>query len=200
MENQFTKLLEERRSIYSLGKNVSLPESEIVGLVAKAIKESPSSFNSQTSRAVVLFGAAHNKVWDITEEALLKAIPEGQDVTPTKEKLNSFRAAFGTILFFEDTSIVKALQEQFALYADNFPIWSEQSTGIAQHSVWTALAVENIGGSLQHYNPLIDDAVQKEWNLSADWKLTGQMPIGSIEAPAGEKEYMDDSERVLVFN
>ena len=199
MENQFTKLLEERRSIYSLGKSVSLSEDEIVGLVAKAVKESPSSFNSQTSRAVVLFGAAHNKVWDITEEVLLKAVPEGQDFTPTKQKIESFRAAFGTILFFEDTSIVKALQKQFALYADNFPIWSEQSTGIAQNSVWTALAVENIGGSLQHYNPLIDSAVQAEWNLSADWKLTGQMPIGSIEAPAGEKEYMDDSARVLVF-
>lgn len=199
MENQYTKLLEERRSIYSLGKNVSLSEDKIVGLVAKAVKESPSSFNSQTSRAVILFGAAHNKLWDITEEALLKAIPEGQDLTPTKEKLNSFRAAFGTILFFEDISIVKALQEQFALYADNFPVWSEQSTGIAQHSVWTALAIENIGASLQHYNPLIDSAVQKEWNLSADWKLTGQMPIGSIESQAGEKEYMDDDSRILVF-
>lgn len=199
MENQFTKLLEERRSIYSLGKNVSLPENEIVGLIAKAVKESPSSFNSQTSRAVVLFGSAHDKVWDITEEALHQAVPEGQDFAPTQAKLNSFRAAYGTILFFEDTSIVKALQEQFALYADNFPVWSEQSTGIAQNSVWTALAVENIGGSLQHYNPLIDSAVQKEWNISADWKLTGQMPFGSIEAPAGEKEYMDDAERVLVF-
>jgi predicted oxidoreductase (fatty acid repression mutant protein) len=35
-----------------------------------------------------------------------------------------------TALFFEDTDVVKSLQEQFPLYADNFPVWSEQSTGL----------------------------------------------------------------------
>ncbi|WP_313467008.1 nitroreductase family protein [Carnobacterium sp.] len=200
MENQFTNLLKERRSIYALGKDVSLSDDQIIALVSNAVKESPSSFNSQTSRAVVLFGDAHKKLWDLTEAALKIAVPEGQDFTPTAEKLNSFRAGYGTILFFEDMSIVKNLQEQFALYADNFPVWAEQASGIAQHSVWTALATENIGASLQHYNPLIDDAVRSEWNLSSDWKLRAQMPFGSIEAPAQGKDYMDDSERVLSFN
>lgn len=200
MENQFTNLLKERRSIYALGKDVSLSDDQIIALVSNAVKESPSSFNSQTSRAVVLFGDAHKKLWDLTEVALKIAVPEGQDFAPTVEKLNSFRAGYGTILFFEDMSIVKNLQEQFALYADNFPVWAEQASGIAQHSVWTALATENIGASLQHYNPLIDDAVRSEWNLSSDWKLRAQMPFGSIEAPAQGKDYMDDSERVLSFN
>ena len=200
MENQFTKLLEERRSIYSLGKSVTLSEDEIVGLVAKAVKESPSSFNSQTSRAVVLFGAAHNKVWDITEEVLLKAVPEGQDFTPTKQKIESFRAAFGTILFFEDTSIVKALQKQFALYADNFPVWSEHSSAIAQFAVWTALAEHNIGASLQHYNPIVDAEVAEKFDIPANWKLRAQLVLGSIEAPAGDKTFIDDALRFKTFN
>lgn len=200
MENKYIDLLKERRSIYALGEKVSLSNENILELVKVAIKESPSSFNSQTSRAVVLFGASHEKLWDLTEAALKLAVPEGQDFTPTIEKLNSFRSGYGTILFFEDMSIVKNLQEQFVLYADNFPVWAEQSSGIAQHSVWTALATENIGASLQHYNPLIDDAVSSEWNLSSDWKLRAQMPFGSIEAPVQDKEYMDDAERILSFN
>ncbi|MEG0552607.1 MAG: nitroreductase family protein [Carnobacterium sp.] len=200
MENKYINLLKERRSIYALGEKVSLSNENILELVKVAIKESPSSFNSQTSRAVVLFGDSHEKLWDLTEAALKLAVPEGQDFTPTIEKLNSFRSGYGTILFFEDMSIVKNLQEQFVLYADNFPVWAEQSSGIAQHSVWTALATENIGASLQHYNPLIDDAVHSEWNLSSDWKLRAQMPFGSIEAPVQDKEYMDDAERILSFN
>jgi predicted oxidoreductase (fatty acid repression mutant protein) len=200
MENQYTDLLKKRRSIYALGKNVSLSNERIVGLIKTAIKESPSAFNSQTSRVVVLFDDSHDKLWDLTQRALKGAIPEGQDFAPTIEKLNSFRAGHGTILFFEEMGIVKNFQEQFTLYADQFPIWSEQSSGIAQHSVWTALAIESIGASLQHYNPLIDEAVRSEWNLSSDWRLRAQMPFGSIEAPASDKEYMDDDERVLSFN
>lgn len=89
-------------------------------------------------------------------------MPE-QAFAATEQKIDSFAAGAGSILFFEDMAVVKGLQEQFPLYADNFPIWSEQASGIAQFAVWTALAQENVGASLQHYNPLIDTQVQKEW-------------------------------------
>lgn len=200
MENQYTDLLKKRRSIYTLGKNVSLSNDQITGLIKTATKESPSAFNSQTSRAVVLYGESHSKLWDLTEAALKSAIPEGQDFTPTVQKLDSFRAGLGTILFFEEMDTVKNLQNQFALYATQFPIWAEHSSAIAQHSVWTALASESIGASLQHYNPLIDDAVQAEWSLPSSWKLIAQMPFGSIESPAPDKEYMNDDDRILSFN
>ncbi|TFJ38638.1 nitroreductase [Carnobacterium divergens] len=199
MSNQYTELLKNRRSIYGLGKNVSLSNDNIISLVKEAVKESPSSFNSQTSRVVVLFNESHDKLWDIVEAALRKEVP-ADAFEATANKLASFRAGKGTILYFEDMDIVKNLQEQFALYADNFPVWSEQASGIAQHSVWTALAVENIGASLQHYNPLIDDAVRAEFDLPASWNLRAQMPFGSIEQAAGEKEYMDDAARFRVFN
>lgn len=190
--------LKKRRSIYALGNNVSLTETEIETLIKDAVKESPSAFNSQTSRVVILFDDASQRLWQIVEEALEKVTP-AENFAGTKEKLASFAAGKGTILFFEDQDIVKNLQEQFALYADNFPIWSEQASGIAQHSVWVALAENNIGGSLQHYNPLIDDAVAAQWNLPASWKLRSQLPFGSIEAPAGEKEYTNDADRFRTF-
>lgn len=200
MQKQVITLMKNRRSIYNIGRNISLSQDEISELVKEAVRESPSSFNSQTARAVVLFGASHNRLWDITATSLRKEVPTEEAFQSTKAKLDTFRAGYGTVLFFEDQDVVKDLQEQFALYAENFPIWSEQGSGIASMSVWVAFAENSIGASLQHYNPLIDADVAAEWHLPESWKLRGQMPFGSIESDAGEKEYMDDEARFRVFN
>ncbi|WP_088839025.1 nitroreductase family protein [Listeria sp. ILCC792] len=198
MTNTFLDSIKVRRSIYALDKNVSLSQNEIEDIIKEAVKLSPSSFNSQSSRAVILFGESHDKLWNMTEETLRGIVP-AESFASTEEKIASFRAGYGTVLFFEDTEVIEGLQENFALYADNFPIWSEQSTGIAQHSVWVALANAGIGASLQHYNPLIDDAVQAEFNLPANWNLRAQMPFGNIVAEPGEKEFIDDEKRFRTF-
>ena len=89
------------------------------------------------------------------------AYSELEKVTPkeafegTKERLKGFAQAKGTILFYEDQDVVKGLQEQFPLYAENFPIWSEQGHGIALYATWLALAEKNIGMNVQHYNHLL---------------------------------------------
>lgn len=195
----YIKSLQKRRSIYSIGNDVSLSEAELESTIFDAIKETPSAFNSQSSRAVILFDNAHHALWTIVENELKPLTPE-ENFPQTQAKLASFAAGKGTILFFEDTDVIASLQEQFKLYAANFPLWSEQSTGMAQHSVWTALAEKEIGATIQHYNPLIDEKVAEKWNIPASWRLTGQMPFGSIKAPAGDKEYMSDTERFRTFN
>ena len=197
MSNAFIDALKQRRTQYALGRNVALSQDALVELIQEAIKHSPSSFNSQSSRAVILFGAESEKLWKLATEEVRKVAPaEGFD--KTEAKLNSFAAGVGTVLFFEDQDVVRSLQEKFALYADNFPVWSEQSGGMAQLSVWAALANEGVGASLQHYNPLIDNAVAAQWNVPASWKLRAQMPFGSNEAPFGDKAFMDDAARFKV--
>lgn len=110
-----------------------------------------------------------------------------------------FRSGYGTILFFEDDAVIKSLQEQFELYKDNFPIWSQQSSGMLQFAIWTALELEGLGASLQHYNPLIDEAVKAEWNIPESWRLIAQMPFGNPTAEPGEKDFQPIEERVKVF-
>ncbi|MGM0108113.1 nitroreductase family protein [Enterococcus sp. AZ172] len=195
---KFTNILKNRRSIYDLGRNVSQSNEELTTLIQEAIKESPTAFNAQSTRAVILFGDAHEKLWEMTEEALRPLTPA--DAFPnTQNKLASFKKGYGTVLFFKDTDVIKNLQEQFALYADNFPDWSEQSNGIATANTWVALSEEGLGANLQHYNPVIDEAVAKEWSIPANWKLRAQLVFGSPESPAGEKEYMNDADRFRVF-
>lgn len=149
-------LYQNRRSVYALGKNLPISEQEVIEIIDNAVKYSPSAFNSNTAHAVVLLGDNHQKLWDITYAELAKLLPTDEAEATTKGKIDNFAAAYGTILFFEDHNVVKGLQEQFPSYADNFPIWSEQSTGIASFAVWNALAEAGVGANIQHYNPLID--------------------------------------------
>lgn len=198
MSKNFYAAVEERRSIYAISKDAVVSDARIQEVIEHAVKHIPTSFNSQSGRVVLLLNEQSDKLWNITKETLRKIVPADQ-FAPTEEKMNAFGSGYGTVLFFEDQDVVKGLQEQFPLYADNFPVWSEQSSGMLQFAVWTALEIEGFGATLQHYNPLIDDAVRKEWSLPASWKLIAQMPFGKPVAPAGEKAFQPVSERVKVF-
>jgi len=195
----FLDQIKKRRTIYAIGKNVTLAHSEIENIIKEAIKQSPSSFNSQSSRAVILFDDSHVKFWTIVLETLRKIVPEAA-FAATKTKIDSFAAGKGTVLFYEDQSVIHQLQAEFPLYADNFPVWSEHSTGIAQFATWTALAEQNIGASLQHYNPIIDAEVANIFQIPETWKLRAQLVFGSIESPASEKAFIDDHARFKTFN
>ncbi|MCR1901821.1 nitroreductase family protein [Ligilactobacillus apodemi] len=198
MENTVVNDLKKRRSIYALGKNVTQTPAEISTTIKETIRQSPTAFNSQTVRAAILFGENSDKVWDIVAETLKEVVP-AENFAATKEKIDSFKAGFGTILYFTDTATVKQLENDFPLYAENFGFWAEQALGGAQQAVWTALAAENVGASLQHYNPLIDEKIKEAFNIPDNWLLRAQMPFGSIEAPAGQKEFIPDSDRFLIF-
>ena len=195
----FLDHIKQRRTIYAVGKNVALTPEKIESVIKEAVNHSPSAFNSQTSRIVTLFGESHLQFWNVVRETLRKIVPDAA-FEGTNAKINSFAAGYGTVLFYEDQDVVKSLQEQFALYADNFPVWSEHSSAIAQFAVWTALSEQNIGASLQHYNPIVDAEIAEVFDIPANWKLRAQLVFGSIEAPAGEKTFMAEADRFKTFN
>ncbi|MEB9507062.1 nitroreductase family protein, partial [Bacillus anthracis] len=66
MTKDFYTALKERRTYYGINKEVQVSDEKIKEIVEFAVKYTPSAFNSQTARVVVLFGEAHNKLWDIT--------------------------------------------------------------------------------------------------------------------------------------
>ena len=192
-------IAEKRRSIYALNDNLPISNDEVLNVVEHAILHTPSSFNSQSTRLVVLLGDEHKKLWDIVEDLLRKIVNDDEKFTSTAEKLAGFKAGAGTIMFFEDQAVVKGLQEQFAAYADNFPVWAEHTNAMHQYVIWTALAAVDVGANLQHYNGVIDEAVASTWYIDKDWKLVAQMVFGGIVAPAGEKTFEPVEKRVKVF-
>ena len=149
---------------------------------------------------MTLFGDEHERLWEIVKSALA-AIIDSNSVQKSFEKIDaSFAAGTGTVLFFEDQAVIQSMQRQWPQFAMNFPAWSEQSSGMAQFAVWTTLAEVDLGASLQHYNPLIDEAVRTEWKLPLEWSLRAQMPFGSNQGPLPEKTYINDEERFRCFS
>ena len=195
MSNAALQLFTNRRTQYALGRNLPLSEAEVDALIRQAMRVAPSSFNSQSSRAVILFGAASEKLWKVITKETLRPMVPADAFASTDAKMDAFAAGAGTVLFYEDQDVIKELQQKFPLYADNFPIFSEHSAGMAQYAVWTALAEAGIGASLQHYAPLIDAEVARTWDVPASWKLRAQMPFGSNEAPFPEKTFIADDIR-----
>lgn len=194
----FFDALKNRRSYYGISKESTISDAKIQEIVEEAVKYTPTAFNSQTSRAVVLLGEQHDKLWNHTEEILREVVGNEEAFQSTAEKMAGFRSGYGTVLFFEDNNVVAQLQQNFAAYADNFPIWSNQSNGMLQLVIWTALEQEGLGASLQHYNPLIDEKVKQEWNIPEHWRLIAQMPFGKPTSTPGEKEFQPIEERVKV--
>ena len=189
---------DERRSIYALGNELPVEPQAIVNMAERVLLHTPSAFNSQSSRLVVLFGAEHQKLWDIAEEKLRVAVGDG-DFSGSKQKLDGFRASAGTVLFYEDKNVTESLQEQFALYADRFPVWAQQTSAMHQYAMWTELRTLNVGANLQHYNPLVDEDAAKAFSIPDSWELVAQMPFGNIVEPAGEKTYQPVNERMKVL-
>lgn len=199
MANTFKDALKHRRTYYALSNKSLVPDQTIEELISHVILHTPSSFNSQSSRVVLLLGDNHKKLWEITKDALRKIVPANA-FGATESKINgAFASGYGTVLFFEDQAVVKGLQDAFPSYADNFPVWSQHTSGMHQLGVWTLLEEEGFGASLQHYNPLIDEAVQLQWNLPASWKLIAEMPFGIPVQGPGEKELKPLDERFKVF-
>lgn len=188
MSKDFYNAVKDRRSFYGISKESTVSDTRLQEIVNDAVKYAPTAFNSQSGRVMVLLGGHHDKLWDLTKEELRKLVPP-ENFSSTESKIDSFKNGFGTVLFFEDQSVVESLQRQFELYKDNFPVWSLESGGMLQYIVWTALELEGFGASLQHYNPLIDSSVSREWNIPSNWKLLAQMPFGKPTASPDEKQF-----------
>lgn len=189
--------MEHRRSRYALDANTTVSDERIEEIVGECLVQTPSAFNSQTARVVALFGESHEKLWSIVMETLRARVPADK-FAGTEAKVNGFAAAHATLLFFEETDTVKALQEQFPSYADNFPLWSLQASGMAQVNVWTALSSEGLGVNIQHYNPIIDDEVARTFDVPASWKLISQMVVGNPIAEPGPIAKKPVSERLVI--
>ena len=196
--NTFLQALKARRTRYALTDKSPVPDTEIIQTVQTAVLHAPSAFNSQGTRALVLLGARHREFWQIAHQALARIIPVNK-FAPTAQKIASFAAAHGTVLFFEDWKAVETLQEKFPAYAENFPIWAYQANAMAELAVWTAFNELGLGASLQHYNPLVDEGVQHAFGVPAAWKLVAQMPFGTPYAPPDKKTFLPVEERVLVL-
>ena len=180
--------LKNRRSHYDIHKEIPVQEEKVFDLNKEATELAPDAFNMKSSRLVVVTGAKQDELRYNIDKVFEGKVP--------REKIESFRNGYGTILYFYDNDVVIGVQEQFPLYADNFPKWANQSVGMLQLTIWSGLKELDIGASLQHYNPVIDDMVKKMFDVPESWILNAQMPFGGIGSHPDAKPSEDISLRV----
>lgn len=179
----FQEAVKSRRSIYKLGREIPVLQSEIIAAVERMTKDTPSPFHMQSARVVVTMLDHHENVWNITKSELKSRLSPAQ-FAETAKKIDGFEAAYGTILFFESSNMIKAMQDQFPEYRDNFPGWAMQANGMLQFAIWTALEDLGLGANLQHYNPIIDEPIRQIFDLPDSWDLVAQLVFGEkLEDP-----------------
>lgn len=195
----FVDLVEKRRSIYALGTDSEYSKKDIEKRIREVVKQVPSAFNSQTTRVVVLFDEANNKFWDHIYN-VQKDILDGGMQDWMSGVVTGAKNGIGTVLFFEDLDAAKKMPTEGA----RTEAYKQNNNANAQYAVWLALAEMDLGASLQHFNvgyeQGFDKATREMFNLPETYEMIAQMPFGSIEQEAGEKEHIDTDVQVKVFD
>lgn len=197
-EGTFSQAVASRRTVYDLENAIPVADAEIEAMIAHTLTHVPSAFNSQSTRIVLLLNDKADTYWEVARQALKAAMDPARDFTRTSERVDMFKQSYGTILFFEDETVLDGLKAKMPKYAEQFVVWSQQANAMHQFAIWTALAERGIGASLQHNNPIVDEAVKAEFDLPDHWTLVAQMPFGSIATPPEEKEKQPAAARMVV--
>ncbi|HHT45181.1 MAG TPA: nitroreductase [Fastidiosipila sp.] len=182
--------LKKRRTHYDIKKDLPISQDELVEIVEKVTELVPDSLNMKSARVVLALDEKQDELWDSIYEAFDGQVP--------REKIDSFKAGHGTILYFYDKDVVENMSDTYPFAKDKFPTWSMQANAMLQLAMWSALKEKNIGASLQHYDPVIDEPVRELFDLPDNWVLNAQMPFGAIGSEPEAKEKEDIKKRVIV--
>ena len=147
---------------------------------------------------VLLLEDNHKLFWDKLL-LILKELVKEKDFVKTEKKIASFKAGYGTILFFDDKKTTEDLMNKYPLYKENFKKWAIEQNGMLQSNIWVGLKTKDIGASLQHYNELVEKFVYEEFNISKDWTLTAQMPFGNIIEEPKSKDKIEINKRFKIL-
>ncbi|KAH0370544.1 Nitroreductase, partial [Aureobasidium melanogenum] len=199
-KTSFLDATKARRSLYSLSKESTISNDRIVSIVEHAIRYAPSPFNARSCRCIILFGDDHDKLWEMGAAAIQRCMPMAVDILIPK--VQGFRAAYGTVLFFENVDSVKELNLRFAKMSEENPEWYDHSSGMHQYVVWTALEAEGLGCNLQHYQGMMHEEMYAQWKIPETWQAKAQLVFGKpLAGPLVDKEktFRDIEECIKVY-
>ncbi|SCV02978.1 LANO_0G01398g1_1 [Lachancea nothofagi CBS 11611] len=187
----FLDTIASRRTIYAL--KPQLPENielkDVQDVVQAIIKHTPTAFNSQINRAMILTGESHKRLWNHVYETI--PIENFK-----KRPLSARDEAFGTVVFMVNDAKTKEMQQQFPAWAETIPELAAHASGSAQISTWAAFKQLGIGAHLQHFNQLVADALP-EGSIMEDWEVQGQLVFGLPAGSPNEKTFIENEVKVF---
>lgn len=197
---EFQDAVARRHSAYMLDDRISdigVSMDDVVDRIRSIAPAVPSSYNSQSSRVIILSGEEHHAFWGIVKDVIRKKIGD-ERFAKTERKLNGFDAGAGTILFYEIDGITQKLIDSNLSYAETFPIWAEHGNAMMQFAVWTALYDLGLAANIQHYNPIIDDRVRETFGIPDGYRLVAQIVFGRETVDPTFKDKLPGDEIVSI--
>lgn len=162
----------KRRSIRKL---TSGPVTdEVIRNILEAGRWSPSSFNSQPARLVVV-KERQAEFWDFVANTLRQKL-QGEQLERALNRIAGYRSGVFTIVFFEDTNVSN--NPPFPGGEELWKNFAAQALGIIQANVWNAIAAAGLATSNQHINYQIEDELREFLGVPATWKSYSIFPVG----------------------
>lgn len=100
---KITEALKARRSYYAINRELPVAIDRVMDMVKELTELVPDAFNMKSSRVAVVHGEKQDQLWNKIYDVF-----EGK---VAREKIDSFRAGSGTILYFYDRKVVESLQK-----------------------------------------------------------------------------------------
>lgn len=190
-------VIEKRRSNYDLENNIELSKKDLINLLRKIVYYSPSPFNVQSSKLVLLNKKSHNLLWNTVVEEYLKKNNNGELLDSEKARIKRESKAYGTILFYKDEQIIEEFKENLDNYEKReLDGWCTEESAMLQMNIWNELRLKNIGAHLVHFDN-IDEEISVAFDINKKYKLVAIMVIGSIVQEAAVKPKKDIDKRFI---
>ena len=149
----FTDLQTKRRSIYALGKDVELSNQELIDTIQEAVLNTPTAFNSQTSRVVILLDEESDAFQNEIAYSELEKVTPVEAFEGTKERLKGFAH-----LFEADEQALEYATKRDILYLDLGPAGQQSVESDVESKTYTSEVrliggLGNVGGEQEvHFN------------------------------------------------
>lgn len=117
--DELIKGFKTRRTYYGLKPESPIPDDKIHEIVQQAVLHTPSSFNSQSTRVLVLLGDEHKKLWENIVKPAVKAVAPPEAWEGSEQKLSGFAQGYGTILV--SSQILRGLAMDQMQHASDVP-------------------------------------------------------------------------------
>ena len=190
-------VIEKRRSNYDLAANIELNKKDLINLLRKIIYYSPSPFNVQSSKIVLLNKKSHHLLWTTVVEEFLKKNNNGDLLDSDKARIKREDKAYGTILFYKDERVIEEFKEKLDAYEQkSLDSWCIEESAMLQMNIWNELRLRNIGAHIVHFDD-IDEEVSVAFDIDKNYKLVAMMVFGNIIQEAAVKPKKDIDKRFI---
>lgn len=99
----YLSAVKSRRSYYELEPKSTISDDKILDIIEQTLLHTPSTFNSQSTRIVVLLKEDHVRLWNDIVKPAVKAVMPAEHWPTTEQKLSGFQNSYGTVRFYPNS-------------------------------------------------------------------------------------------------